>query len=92
MVWLIGHDLDYEGAKVLQLVRTPVLEMTALMMAHYPEWMKELGDSVEMIDKMPSPRFIKTHLPLELLPQQIETIQPKVRQKATSLRKPKIAF
>lgn len=31
-----------------------------------------------MVDKMSSPRFIKTHLPIQLLPDQIWTIKPKI--------------
>ncbi|KAL0276597.1 UNVERIFIED_CONTAM: hypothetical protein PYX00_004140 [Menopon gallinae] len=49
-------------------------------MAHdHGDWMKELGNSVDLVEKMPSPRFVKTHLPWELLPKQIEVVQPKVR-------------
>lgn len=30
MIWLLGNNLDYEGAKALQQVRTPLLELSAL--------------------------------------------------------------
>ncbi|KAL4708479.1 hypothetical protein ACJJTC_014087 [Scirpophaga incertulas] len=30
MVWLIGHDLDYEGAKSLQQIRCPLVELSHL--------------------------------------------------------------
>jgi hypothetical protein len=32
----------------------------------------------EDIEKMPSPRFIKTHLPAQLLPDQLWTVKPKI--------------
>lgn len=42
------------------------------------EWFAKMGDSVENITKMKRPRYIKSHLPLDLLPQQIHQKKPKV--------------
>jgi len=38
----------------------------------------ELGNSVEQVENMPSPRFIKTHLPVPLLPEQLDNVKPKI--------------
>lgn len=40
MVWLLGNNLDYEGAKNIQTLRSPLLEMTAIMYEDYKEWVK----------------------------------------------------
>lgn len=39
---------------------------------------EELGNSVEQVENMPSPRFIKTHLPAPLLPERLAAVKPKV--------------
>lgn len=44
------------------------------------EWFAKMGDSVENVTKMKRPRYIKSHLPLDLLPQQIHQKKPKVFQ------------
>lgn len=38
-----------------------------------------IGNSVQQVSNLPSPRFIKSHLPLQLLPVQLGTVNPKVR-------------
>lgn len=37
-----------------------------------------LGDSVDMVANMPSPRFIKSHLTWDLLPEEMPSVKPKV--------------
>lgn len=37
-----------------------------------------LAESVQRVSDMPSPRFIKSHLPWQLLPTQMETVKPKI--------------
>jgi len=49
----------------------------------YDEWFKTLGDSVENVAKMPRPRYIKTHLPWDLLPRQLHEKKPKVMMQRT---------
>jgi hypothetical protein len=44
------------------------------------DWMDELGNSVELVEEMQSPRFIKSHLNWELLPAALNTVKPKVRE------------
>nr|ANI86000.1 sulfotransferase [Locusta migratoria migratoria] len=79
MVWCIGNDLDFKKAKeTMQQLRTPLLELSAIMVDDNKEWMKELGNSVDLVEKMARPRFIKSHLPLELLPTQIHIVKPKI--------------
>ncbi|CAB3381573.1 Hypothetical predicted protein [Cloeon dipterum] len=78
MVWLIGNDLDFQGAKMLQQLRAPVLELTALLGNDTSGVIKLIGETVEIVESMPSPRFIKTHLPLELLPKQLDVVKPKI--------------
>lgn len=36
------------------------------------------ADTIEFTEEQPSPRFIKSHLPVSLLPKQIWTKKPKV--------------
>ncbi|XP_054275897.1 luciferin sulfotransferase-like [Macrosteles quadrilineatus] len=88
MVWLISNDLDYEGSKVSQLQRVPFLEFEHFL-SHCPE-PENASDfpmdpklflhSVDYVKTMKSPRFIKTHLPFQLLPLQIQqgTVNAKV--------------
>ncbi|CAG9801248.1 unnamed protein product [Chironomus riparius] len=72
MIWMIGNDLDYEtSAKTSLDERFPFLEMS---------W---LGpgipfDIFEMCQEMPRPRYIKSHLPYFLLPDQLWTVKPKI--------------
>uniref|UniRef100_A0A1B6BWH0 Sulfotransferase domain-containing protein n=2 Tax=Clastoptera arizonana TaxID=38151 RepID=A0A1B6BWH0_9HEMI len=75
MVWLLGNNLDYEGAKEPIFLRFPFLEMNVLK---FEDYLQDLPDSVEVLNNSPSPRFIKTHLPVEFLPKQLWTKKPKV--------------
>lgn len=65
IVYLV-QTLDYEGGCTIDCdKRIPYLEFPT--------------STLTDLSEKPSPRIIKTHLPLKLLPTQIETIQPKVR-------------
>lgn len=84
LVWLAENDLDYITAKEKPLYkRFPMLEVSGVLPEVSFELIKinffnlgnfqGLGDAVreaswKTIDKAPSPRFIKTHLPLSMLP------------------------
>ncbi|CAH0401653.1 unnamed protein product [Chilo suppressalis] len=75
MVWLIGHDLDYEGAKSLQQIRCPLVELSCIMQHGHTEWYNESvkGTTVELVKHhLPHPRYVRSHLPWELLPLDIE--------------------
>ncbi|KAG8283881.1 hypothetical protein J6590_007900 [Homalodisca vitripennis] len=74
MVWLLKNDLDFEKAKSLYLyLRFPFLEFKPL----WGENSADIPDLIDQVNKSPSPRFIKTHLPVQLLPKQIWTKKPK---------------
>ncbi|KAJ9600879.1 hypothetical protein L9F63_000991 [Diploptera punctata] len=78
MAWVIGNDLDFEGAKTPLPERFPFLDHSPLfdytdILPKIPDFKLPdfVNDSVSYIENMPSPRYIKTHLPWELLPKQI---------------------
>jgi hypothetical protein len=50
----------------------------------YDEWFKKLGDTIEIIINMPRPRYIKSHLPWDLLPKQLHEKKPKVKKSSAS--------
>lgn len=65
IVYIISNDLNFEKAASSSLEnRFPYLEFI------YP--------GLSAVSKMPSPRFIKSHLPLSLLPQEIKEKSPKI--------------
>jgi len=80
MVWNIIHGVDLEAAQASILdARAPFLELSGLvedlmMKTNDGEFLPEfLADSVGYAEHLPSPRIIKTHLPVELLPDQALT-------------------
>ncbi|XP_014257095.1 estrogen sulfotransferase-like [Cimex lectularius] len=84
MVWLIGNDLDYESAKnKLLLQRFPFLEAVGIISSEQlrgnddDDWVFN-ADTISFTEELPSPRFIKSHLPVSLLPDQIWTVKPKM--------------
>ncbi|XP_046666954.1 luciferin sulfotransferase-like [Homalodisca vitripennis] len=75
MVWLLKNNLDFEKAKSTYLYfRFPFLEYKPL----WGQNSADIPDLIEHVNKSPSPRFIKTHLPVQLLPKQIWTKKPKI--------------
>ncbi|XP_063381064.1 sulfotransferase 1C4-like [Cydia fagiglandana] len=84
MVWLLKNDLDYNRSKEIPLhERFPMLELTSKIPELAYNFIKvnfmNIGNfqgldkaaktpSWELLRDAPSPRFIKTHLPLSLLP------------------------
>ncbi|XP_048507812.1 uncharacterized protein LOC105685831 [Athalia rosae] len=83
MVWCIANDLDFERGKVPLPERFPFLELSSLFDYTDNGHVLELSlpemtlDSVNFVKNLDSPRFIKTHLPLGLLPRQIRTGEKK---------------
>ncbi|CAG9801246.1 unnamed protein product [Chironomus riparius] len=72
MVWMIGHNLDYETAlKIPQDDRFPFLELSSIA-TNFPK------DTFEECKNQARPRFIKSHLPIFLLPDQLWTVKPKI--------------
>lgn len=79
MVWCIGNDCNYEKAKIPLLIRNPLLEASGIMVSgKYVDFFSQLGNSVEKVENMARPRYVKTHLPWELLPRQIPEKTPKM--------------
>ncbi|XP_015111028.1 sulfotransferase 1 family member D1 [Diachasma alloeum] len=73
MVWCLANDVDLEGAKTDLSDRFPFFELTAisdllLIPKELSESDPEITRSIELCDNLPSPRFIKTHLPFHFLP------------------------
>jgi len=83
LVWLIANNLDFDRASTLpQVYRFPFLEMESV--TYWSEECRdvELGsleqtvenqpkffaNSMKHVESLPSPRFIKTHLPISMLP------------------------
>lgn len=79
MVWGILNDLDSEASKVIIAKRFPFVEFTGTTTMGWVSLKKPNNDdlpdfiskSVEYTANLPSPRFIKTHLPYHLLPRQL---------------------
>ncbi|XP_055706451.1 luciferin sulfotransferase-like [Phlebotomus papatasi] len=87
MVWQICNDLDYEKSNSIGLnERFPFLELGTIV----PEKFKM--DALPMLEKMPSPRLIKTHLPAPLLPKDIWTVKPKIVYVARNAKDAAISF
>ncbi|XP_066994999.2 luciferin sulfotransferase-like [Anabrus simplex] len=78
MIWLLIHDLDYKGAKAQEIIyRSPSVEFGCMMTAEARE-QSYTPYNVEYATNLPSPRFLKSHLPLQLLPDQLWTKKPKI--------------
>ena len=73
MIYLLKNNLDYEKASKTRLVeRFPFLEFNGLRDMR-------LGVSyLELAKQQPRPRLIKCHLPIQFLPDQIWTANPKI--------------
>ncbi|XP_032680628.1 sulfotransferase 1C4-like isoform X2 [Odontomachus brunneus] len=74
LVWLVANDMNFEEARSKHLLdRFPFLDTTGII---EPELFagkavdeeNRLENSVKFVEKQPSPRFIKTHVALDLLP------------------------
>ncbi|XP_017058803.1 luciferin sulfotransferase-like [Drosophila ficusphila] len=79
MVWLLGHKLDYEAAEQDLRMRSPLIELSALFSTdHHEAVAKKFGNTVELVRNLPRPRFARSHLSWQLLPEQFETVKPKI--------------
>lgn len=77
MVWLLINDLNYKAAEKNLLKRSPQLEATSLVRYPHIKFFKPLipqaiTDSLKYVKKQKSPACIKTHLPWNLLPKEIQ--------------------
>ncbi|XP_014227316.1 estrogen sulfotransferase [Trichogramma pretiosum] len=89
LVWLVANDLDFETAKSRLLAeRFPFLEFSMFNHPELTEEFLERNaghearqalvravtiPGYEVLDKMPGPRFIKSHFPFSLLPNILES-------------------
>ncbi|XP_049831461.1 luciferin sulfotransferase-like isoform X1 [Schistocerca gregaria] len=74
MVWLLMKDLDFQTARNVDLVdRFPCLEFNSILLR-----IPEVSYAVDLCDRMERPRFIMSHLPVELLPDGLWTVKPKI--------------
>ena len=85
MVWQIVHKIDFETAlKVTLLERSPFLEAQGAA-GVFKKFMKEnmpkddksmdmMFESITLAENLTSPRVIKTHLPIEMLPPKVVRI------------------
>ncbi|XP_076651407.1 sulfotransferase 2 [Halictus rubicundus] len=79
MVWCIGNNFDYQKSETTIILRNPLLEGSSLMVTgNYVELFAKLGDSVKNVEDMPRTRYVKSHLPADLLPRQIHEKKPKI--------------
>ncbi|XP_058056074.1 luciferin sulfotransferase [Anopheles bellator] len=83
MVWLLGNNLDYQAARnQLQQVRTPLLELSAIFSddrsVEDTVTRHEQIDSVQCVRRMTGRRFIKSHLPWQFHPRELDTVRPKI--------------
>ncbi|KAF5282443.1 hypothetical protein FQA39_LY17558 [Lamprigera yunnana] len=76
MIWLIINDLNYEGAKKPNYIRSRNLDASM-----YTENKMDLDiNYMDQLNQIPAPRFLRCHLPWSLLPEQIKngTKKPKI--------------
>lgn len=86
MVWCILHKLDFEGAKAKLMTRFPFFEWESLLPNNGNDLPEELdttdpcapGQQWRIINSMPSPRTIKTHLHKPLLPVSVHKVKSKI--------------
>ncbi|XP_046666554.1 luciferin sulfotransferase-like [Homalodisca vitripennis] len=76
MVWLLRNNLDFNKAKSTYLHhRFPQLELKPICGDQLAD---RIPDNIQFLSQLSSPRFIKSHLPIQLLPRQIWTKKPKL--------------
>lgn len=70
MIWMLCNDLDYKAASGVRLNdRYHFLEFEALCSGF---------QTILNAKHAPSPRMLKSHLPIHLLPQQLWSVKPKI--------------
>lgn len=72
MTWLIMNEFNFDEAKQVDLtLRSPFLEFNGVVP-------NVDFDTMKHAEQMESPRLIKSHLPIPLLPKQLWTKKPKI--------------
>ncbi|XP_034659949.1 luciferin sulfotransferase [Drosophila subobscura] len=79
MVWLLGHELDYVAAEQDIRMRSPLLELSALFSTDHHEMVAQaFGNTVELVRNLPRPRYARSHLSWQLLPEQFDEVKPRI--------------
>lgn len=83
IVWLLKNDLDFETDTTVRLnARVFYLESGLIFNDGYDQQaaiiINEMDRKLDIINAAKSPRIIKTHLHVNLLPKQIWTVKPKI--------------
>ncbi|EDV43309.1 uncharacterized protein Dana_GF16584 [Drosophila ananassae] len=79
MVWLLGHNSDYVAAEQDLRIRSPLIELSALFSTdHHEAVSKAFGNTVDLVRNLPRPRYARSHLSWQLLPEQFETVKPRI--------------
>lgn len=78
ILWLLGNNLDFEKSRnEVQFLRSPLIELSSVFgktTENSQRLMKTLkGSSVEFAASLTGRRFLKTHLPWHLLPEQLKS-------------------
>lgn len=95
MVRLLHSDLDYEAASK-QCIEDQFGFLEAFCIFDPTDRIDEDSEfafsSVERANNLPSPRFMKCHLPIEILPKAIWTVRPKVIYTARNPKDTAVSF
>lgn len=74
MVWLLCNDFNYTKAKRMsQMFRFPLLELASLVPID-----QSISVLLNQMDRFPSPRYFKSHLPVSMLPEKMWSVKPKI--------------
>ncbi|XP_039312928.1 sulfotransferase 4A1 [Solenopsis invicta] len=69
LVWLVANEMNFDEANRRSLTeRFPFLEIGVMIDRNVPDRINVEKNSVDFVREQPSPRFIKSHMPFELLP------------------------
>lgn len=95
MVRMLLSDLDYEQASKQSLEERFVF-LEAVCMFQQPSALATVCEfshcSVQKAEELPSPRYIKTHLPIQLLPKAIWTVRPRIIYTARNPKDSAVSF
>lgn len=73
MIWLIVNDFNFEKSRsIITDIRFPMLESFEFVQKFYD------GEVKLTFDDLPHPRTIKSHIPVQLLPDEIWAKKPKI--------------
>lgn len=80
IAWLLTHNLDYETDRTVSIAERSLYFELKLAQGMYIKHVHVpiFDENFDLIDKQESPRVIKTHLPANLLPNQVWTVKPKI--------------